>query len=68
MFEEVDESPFLKITEAFEKTSNMTKYTIFDPKVQELLKSDQKFDLVISEMALNEAVLGKKVKKRETQS
>lgn len=58
-FDEVDVSPALKFNEMMNQTITMTKYVITHPDVQKLLKSEQKFDLVISELALNEAVLGK---------
>lgn len=59
MFDEVDISPALKFREMLNHTVVMTKFVITHPKIQTLLKSDAKFDLVISELALNEALLGK---------
>lgn len=58
MFNEVDVSPFLKFKDVLNQTYFATKYIVTHPRVQKLLKSDVKFDLVISELALNEAVLG----------
>lgn len=60
MFNEVDVSPALKFKDMINKTVTLTKYSITHPDVQKLLKSNAKFDLVISEVALNEAVLGEK--------
>lgn len=58
-FYEVDDSPFLKFQDMINQTIFMSKYFVTHPKVQALLKSDNKFDLVISELALNEATLGR---------
>ena len=58
MFDEVDVSPILKFQEMMNNTARMTEYVITHPKVQTLLMSDVKFDIVISELALNEATLG----------
>lgn len=58
LFDEVDVSPVLKFNEMLNQTITMTNYVITHPNVQNLLKSNAKFDLVISELALNEAVLG----------
>jgi hypothetical protein len=58
-FDEVDDSPIVKFIEVVDRTVDITKAVISFPAVQELLKSDQEFDLVISEIALNEATLGK---------
>ena len=60
MFNEVDVSPAFKLEDMLNKTVTMTNLTIRDPKVQKLLKSELKFDLVISELALNEAVFGER--------
>lgn len=57
-FDEVDASPLITFFQITNKTYHLTKFTISSPDVQKLLKSDQKFDLVISEIALNEATLG----------
>lgn len=58
IFDEVDVSPMLKFKEMLNQTISMTKFVITHPKIQKLLKSDASFDLVISELALNEALLG----------
>jgi hypothetical protein len=58
LFEEVDISPSFKFKEMMNQTVTMTNYVVTHPKVQSLLKTGPKFDLVISELALNEAVLG----------
>lgn len=58
MFDEESVSPVLKFKEMINQTVTMTSYVIKHPDVQKLLKSSPKFDLVISELALNEAVLG----------
>lgn len=58
MFDEVDVSPALKMKEMLNQTLTMTKYVITHPKVKALLESNATFDLVISELALNEAILG----------
>ena len=58
-FDEVDVNPALLIGEMFNRTHFMTRKFITDPNIQALLKSDAKFDLVITELAMNEAVLGK---------
>lgn len=58
LFDEVDVNPAALMTEMFNITSFMTNLTIRSPQVQELLKPGVKFDLVISEIMLNEAVLG----------
>ena len=60
MFDVVDANIFLKLYGAFGKTLHITKVFATDPNVQTLLKSDAKFDLVISELIMNEAVLGKR--------
>jgi hypothetical protein len=59
MFDDVDVSPALKFKEMLNQTVAMTNYVIRHSKVQSLLKTGPKFDLVISELALNEAVLGR---------
>lgn len=61
MYDEVDISPVLKFKEMLNHTAVMTRYIITHPKIQKLLKSDVRFDLVISELALNEALLGNKI-------
>lgn len=38
--------------------AKIVNYTIQHPEVQNLLNSEKKFDLVISELAVNEAVFG----------
>lgn len=58
-FNEVDDSPILKFIDMLNKTNELAKYFVTYPKVQQLLSSENKFDLVISELALNEALLGK---------
>lgn len=58
MFDEVDVSPYLKFKEMINLTVRASKYVITHPEIQKLLKSDIRFDLVISELALNEALLG----------
>ncbi|KAG5671714.1 hypothetical protein PVAND_001894 [Polypedilum vanderplanki] len=58
MFNEVDVNPLFKFYDMLKKTTLATEFIIRNEKTQELLKSDIKFDLVISELALNEAVLG----------
>lgn len=58
MFDEVDVSPYLKFKEMINVTVRASKYVITHPEIQKLLKSDIRFDLVISELALNEALLG----------
>lgn len=60
MFDDVDVSPALKFKETLNQTVTMTKFVITHHKIQQLLKSNVTFDLVISELALNEALLGKK--------
>lgn len=58
MFDEVDVSPALKIGDMLNQTLTMTKFVINHPNIQKLFKSKAQFDLVISELALNEALLG----------
>lgn len=57
-FDEIDVHPALKLRQIFKFTIAMTKYFVTHSKVQELLKSTAKFDLVISGLVLNEALLG----------
>jgi uncharacterized protein (DUF2344 family) len=57
-FDEVDNLPIISFFEILNKTHLLTEKIITDADVQNLLKSDQKFDLVISEISLNEATLG----------
>lgn len=63
MFDEVDVSPYLKFKEMINLTVKTSKYVIKHPEIQKLLKSDIRFDLVISELALNEALLGRCVRR-----
>lgn len=58
LFDEVDVNPAFKLGEMIDNTINMTRQTIMHPDVQALFKPGVKFDLVISEIMLNEAVLG----------
>lgn len=58
-FNEVDDSPLLKFFDMLDKVNQLDRYIVSHPKVQKLLHSEEKFDLVISELALNEAMLGK---------
>lgn len=51
-------SPIVKFKEMLGQTIEATSYVVMHPNVQKLLKSNIKFDLVISELALNEALLG----------
>lgn len=59
LFEETDINPALMMRDMLNSTNAMTNYTINHPDVQKLLKSDKKFDLVISEVFLNDAFLGR---------
>lgn len=58
-FTEVDDSPILKFIDTLNQTNVIARNIVSHPKIQELLSSNEKFDLVISELALNEALLGK---------
>lgn len=58
LFDEVDDNPAFKVTEMIATTIMMTRSSIVNPKVQALFKPEVKFDLVISEIMMNEAVLG----------
>lgn len=58
MFDNVDISPVLKFQDMIDQTAFMTEFFITHPKIQTLLKSKQNFDLIISELAFNEALLG----------
>lgn len=58
-FTKVDDSPILKFIDMLNQTNAIARNLISHPKVKKLLSSNEKFDLVISELALNEALLGK---------
>ena len=58
MFDEIDSNPALRIREMLNSNNAMTNYTINHPDVQKLMKSGQKFDLVVSEVFFNNAFLG----------
>lgn len=58
-FDEVDNSPILSFFEMLNLTNDLVRYFITYPKIQQLFNAENKFDLVISELALNEAILGK---------
>lgn len=58
VFDEVDINPVLQLSGMLNLTTRAVKYTIEHSAVQSLLRSNIKFDLVISELAMNEAVLG----------
>lgn len=58
-FEEVDVNPAMKFKQMLDLSAQFVEYTIQHPEVQSLLRSeDTTFDLVISEIAINEAILG----------
>lgn len=57
-FSEVDIDPAMKFKGMLDLSARAVNFTIQHPKTQELMKSKIKFDLVISEIALNEAVFG----------
>lgn len=59
MFDNVETNPVRVFYKMVNTTSYLTKHTILDDQVQSLLKSNIKFDLVISEVAMNEALFGK---------
>lgn len=59
MFDNVDKNPASVFVDMINTTALMTEFLIKHDKVQELFKSKVKFDLVIAEVFLNEALLGK---------
>lgn len=58
LFNEVGNNPITMLSDMINNTLTMTKSAITNQKVQDLLKPGVKFDLVISEIMMNEAVLG----------
>lgn len=58
VFDEVDINPAFKFKELLNLSSLAVDYTIRHPETQALLRSGKTFDLVISEQAINEALLG----------
>lgn len=58
LFEAVDLNPAKMLNDMINSTLTMTKVNILTPNVQALLKPGVKFDLVISELMMNEATLG----------
>jgi hypothetical protein len=58
IFDDVDVNPIFKFQEMLNHTATATEYIIKHPKTVDLLQSNVKFDLVISELALNDALLG----------
>jgi hypothetical protein len=58
IFDDVDVNPVFKFQEMINQTALATELVIKHPRTRELLKSDATFDLVISELALNEGLLG----------
>lgn len=59
MFNNVDKNPASVFAEMINTGASMAEFLIKHEKVQELFKSKIKFDLVITEVGLNEALLGK---------
>jgi hypothetical protein len=57
-FDEVDASPVKVFNMMIETSTKITKALIMDEKVQTLINSNNKFDLVISEVGMNEALFG----------
>lgn len=57
-FKETDVHPTTKLKEMYGLTYKLTEDTIKSPGVQKLLRPEVKFDLVISELFLNDALLG----------
>lgn len=57
-FEEIDYNPFAMMKYWIDNIARMQKYTLSDPAVQELLHSNEKFDLCIIEFLMNESLLG----------
>ena len=49
---------FLLLKFWFDNVAKMQEYTLSDPAVQKLLKSDENFDLCIIEFLMNESLLG----------
>lgn len=62
-FEANEKSPLFVMRDWFKDCALMNEYTLNDPAVQKLLNSKtEKFDLVIIELLMNEALLGKILK------
>lgn len=59
VFDQVDDSPLKTFKEGITLMSTSIENMIAHPKVKALLQPDVKFDLVISELSLNEALFGK---------
>lgn len=58
-FAVVDVSPLTMVREWFDNVALMVECSLFDPATQELIHSkNEKFDLVIIEFLMNEAVIG----------
>jgi glucuronosyltransferase len=58
LFETADESTMTKNKRLYANTNFITNFTLNHPNVQQLLKSNEKFDLIILELYLNDALLG----------
>ena len=58
MFNNVDTNPATVFANMINTAASMTEFLIKHEKVQELFKSKSKFDLVITEVGMNEALLG----------
>lgn len=58
VFDLVDTNPLTTIFDFLRLATEATDFTIKHPKVKALLSSDKKFDLVISEISLNDALFG----------
>uniref|UniRef100_A0A182TJ21 UDP-glucuronosyltransferase n=1 Tax=Anopheles melas TaxID=34690 RepID=A0A182TJ21_9DIPT len=58
MFEMVDQSVWESITMTYKFGQMLANYTLMHPNVAKLIKSNEKFDLIIMESFLNDAHLG----------
>lgn len=57
-YKEADSSAFSKIINLYNVVNFFSNTTLTSPEVKELLRSDQKFDLIILEIFLDDALLG----------
>lgn len=59
VFDQVDLNPITTMTDLLQLAASATDFIITHPKTKALLSSKIKFDLVISEISLNDALFGK---------
>jgi hypothetical protein len=58
VFDQVDVNPITIIHDFLKLTAEATEFVVTHPKTKALLSSDKKFDLVISEISLNDGLFG----------